>query len=122
QIVGGPSWMNADRWDVEGKRVRVPASRKDGRGSIEGTGWSVANLIKFLSQQLDRPLIDKTELAGLYDMKLQWSPTFARGNNVTPDQPDLFTAIQEQLGLKIEATKGPVEIMVIDSARKPIAN
>ena len=91
-----------------------------GRGSIEGNGWSVANLIKFLSQTLDRPLIDKTNLTGLYDFKLQWSPEL--GPATSPDQPGLFTAIQEQLGLKLQSAKDPVEVLVIDSVQKPTEN
>jgi len=97
-----------------------PPRGRMGRGNIEGTGWSVSNLIKFLSQTLDRPIVDKTNLKGLYDITLQWSPEL--GPAASPDQPGVFTAIQEQLGLKLQAIKGPVEVFVIDSVLKPTEN
>ena len=70
---------------------------------------------------MDRPLIDKTSLKGLYDIKLQFTPEPAPANQTT-DLPTVFTAIQEQLGLKLESTKGPVETLVIDSAQRPSEN
>jgi len=94
-----------------------------GRGSIEGTNFTVEILVKVLAHELDRPLIDKTALTGKYDMKLQWSREFDRsGNAPAPDQPGLFTALQEQLGLKLESSKGPVEVLVIDFVSKPTEN
>jgi len=66
-----------------------------------------------------RPVIDQTGLTGLYSYTLDWA-------NGTPaadsDAPSLLTAVQEQLGLKLESTKGSVEVLVIDHAEKPSAN
>jgi uncharacterized protein (TIGR03435 family) len=79
---------------------------------------------------LDRPVVDKTGLTGRYDFDLEWTPDEtqfggALGRPPTPDdsaKPGLFTAIQQQLGLKLEAMKGPVEALVIDQAERPSEN
>ena len=76
------------------------------------------NFVYFLGRQLDRPLIDKTGLQGLYDVTLQWSPEPAQSTRPS-DFPSLFTAVQEQLGLKLQATKAPVEVLVIDHVERP---
>lgn len=70
------------------------------------------------SAHLGRPVVDKTGLTGDWDFELSFMP------NAPPDSsvPDVFTAVQEQLGLKLEAQKGPVERLVIDHAEKPSAN
>ena len=96
-------------------------------------GW----LVHGLTLQLDRPVIDKTDLRGIYDFKLEWTPVEGggamfkgpedqpgMGNRPSPEAsgPSLFTAIQEQLGLKLESKKGPVEILVIDHAEQPSGN
>jgi bla regulator protein blaR1 len=102
-------------------------------GPVRGQGIPMANLVHFLSQQLGRIVVDKTGLTGKYDFTLQWTPDESQGppggppgidNAPPPDTsgPSIFTAIQEQLGLKLESQKGPVEILVIDHAEKPSAN
>jgi uncharacterized protein (TIGR03435 family) len=104
-----------------------------GPGRVEANGVPIANFIQILSQQLGRPVIDKTGLKGFYDIKLEWTPelgeAFVRpgGTEPTPPPPDtsgpsIFTAIQEQLGLRLESGKGPVEVLVIDSVQKPAEN
>lgn len=77
---------------------------------------------------LDRPVVDKTGLSGKYDFDLNWAPDETQfGGDVptpsteTPAAP-LFRAIQEQLGLKLEATRGPVAALVVDKAERPSAN
>lgn len=107
-----------------------------GRGNFEGRGVPFSALVQVLSQQIGRTIINKTDIgAGLYDFKLQWTPDVGQGGGpvgppppgveqlpVDPNGPSIFTAIQEQLGLKLESTKGPVEVMVIDSVQKPTEN
>jgi GWxTD domain-containing protein len=84
----------------------------------------------FFAQQLGHPVIDKTGITGKYDFTLNWTPTQGTAGGSTSDAsqssapgdasaPSLFTAVQEQLGLKLEAQKGPIETLVIDSAEKP---
>jgi uncharacterized protein (TIGR03435 family) len=74
---------------------------------------------------VDRPVVDKTGLSGRYDFELEWTPdeTQFGGNAPTgnPDapKPDPFSAMQQQLGLRLEATRGPIEALVIDRAERP---
>jgi uncharacterized protein (TIGR03435 family) len=70
-------------------------------------------------------VVDRTGLTGDYEFDLTWTPEARPGASaesfvrVDPNGPSLFTAVQEQLGLKLEATTGPVEVLVIDSAERP---
>ena len=74
-----------------------------------------------LAGQVGRVVVDRTGLTGGWDFELRFAPGPPRGPlpPVDPDAPSLFTAIQEQLGLKLESTKGPVEVVVIDSVDRP---
>jgi len=74
-----------------------------------------------LSMSADRPVRDKTGLAGMYSFKLDFSPP---GNTAAAesDIPSMFTAVQDQLGLRLEPQQAPVEVLVIDSAEKPSGN
>jgi uncharacterized protein (TIGR03435 family) len=112
------------------------ASRRKGMmfglGKVTATDGPLSMLIPPLSRQLGRIIVDKTGLTGRYDFTLEWTPEGAApqpaggspSGAAPPDQsgPDIFTAIQEQLGLKLTAGKGPVEVLVIDSAEKASAN
>lgn len=65
----------------------------------------------------ERPIIDRTGLRGMYEIKLEWTLRQLQNAGTAPG-PSLFTAVNEQLGLKLEARKGPVEILIVDSAEK----
>jgi uncharacterized protein (TIGR03435 family) len=107
-----------------------------GRGHIESTGTGMRGLVRILSAQLRRTVVDKTGLTGNFDYKLDWTPddtgsAIPKSANpgtgdpgVTSDAagPSLFTALEEQLGLKLESTKGPVDVIVIDQLVPPTAN
>jgi uncharacterized protein (TIGR03435 family) len=185
QILGGPSWMNDDQWDIEAKAASGPipnwtesenpylagplarmlqsliedrfqlkfhhetkqlsvyeltvakggpklkrsvdqtrtrvSETKLATGFVDVPGQPFRNFAYFLGRQLDRPLIDKTDLQGLYDVTLRWMPEPTEGAR-TSDLPTLFTAVQEQLGLKLESGKGAVEMFVIDSVQRPSDN
>jgi uncharacterized protein (TIGR03435 family) len=77
---------------------------------------------------VDRPVVDKTGLRGKYDFDLEWAPDESQFNGeVAPASAEasaasLFTAIQQQLGLKLVAAKGPVDALVVDKAQRPSAN
>jgi uncharacterized protein (TIGR03435 family) len=77
---------------------------------------------------LDRPVVDETGLTGKYDFDLEWSPDETQFGGQGPPAPpepaapDLFAAMQRQLGLRLEATKGPVEVLVIDKVERPTEN
>jgi len=107
--------------------VRIPP------GLVAGSGRTLAELARgTLSDLTGRPVIDKTGLTGLYDFTLKYSPELGRTAGplgllspgalpavIDPDAPSLFTAVQEQLGLKLESARGPVEVVVIDRLEKP---
>jgi bla regulator protein BlaR1 len=104
----------------------------NGRGHVTGTAANMLLFVSQLSQMLGRTVIDKTGLTGRYDFTLKWAPDpgvpGARPDGPDappppdPDGPSIFTAIREDLGLKLQSAKGPVEILVIDHAEKPDAN
>jgi uncharacterized protein (TIGR03435 family) len=93
----------------------------------------IANLIPMLSRILGRTVIDKTGLTGKYDINMEWTPDESQALRFSPDGPrppapsdttgpSIFTALQEQLGLKLESQKGPVEVFVIDHVDRPSEN
>ena len=94
-----------------------------GPGMYEGTGVPIRSLASQLSNAVGKPVHDTTNLTGLYDIKLHF-----RKDETAPDNPDnadtpsIFSAVEEQLGLKLVADKGPVETLVIDAAQKPDAD
>jgi len=98
----------------------------NGRGEFTARQVPIGALAPFLSNQLGRMVVDRTELKGVYDFTLTFTPepatvasTSAPGDS---DVPSVFEALQEQLGLKLEPIRGPVETLVIDHAEKPDAN
>jgi uncharacterized protein (TIGR03435 family) len=104
-----------------------------GRGQLTAKKVSMELFAKQLGNQLGRSVVDNTSLNGDFDFKLEWTPD--SGQPMGPKEggvdgpapadasgPTIFTAVQEQLGLKLEAQKGPVEILVIDRAEKASEN
>jgi uncharacterized protein (TIGR03435 family) len=73
---------------------------------------------RFLNVNVGRTVVDRTDLTGVWDFDLKWSPPNAP--NPDPDRPSIFTALQEQLGLRLDATTGPVEVLVIDRLERLI--
>jgi uncharacterized protein (TIGR03435 family) len=97
--------------------------------SLPGRSATMGELASVMQRAaLDRPVVDKTGLAGRYDFNLEWMPNESQfggqGPRENPEstRPDLFAAIQQQLGLKLEATKGLVEVVVIDHVERPSEN
>ena len=78
-------------------------------------------LSRVLSDRLSRAVVDKTGLPDKYDFTLKFSPDDAPPSPDS-DAPSIFTAIQEQLGLKLESSKGPVQVLVIDHVEMPSEN
>lgn len=103
-----------------------------GRGQISAQDTPLDMLVGALSTQTGRTVVDKTGLKGHYDFTLRWTPDESQGQMFKggpepgpapdPSGPSLFTALQEQLGLKLEAQKGPVEMLIIENAEKPSEN
>ena len=103
-------------------------------GFVEVSGVSMTMLAEMLGQQLGRPVLDKTDLEGFFDITLEWAtdPNFAgppgpggvRGPDIgaSTSGPSLTTAVEEQLGLKLESAKELVDTLVVDSAARPEPN
>jgi bla regulator protein blaR1 len=93
-------------------------------GLMEGNRSTLANLVYALSRELARPVRDRTNLAGIYNFRLQWTPDAGPCPDAAEghDFPDLFTALKEQLGLRLESARGPLEVILIDRAEKPSQN
>ncbi len=197
RILGGPKWLNSDRFDIEAKadssiadqlrtlgrdqrrlltqamfqqlladrfkltvhwetrelpvyalvvtknRSSLHESKESdgnshtstGNGQFTARGVTMVEMAQTLTQELSRELgrvvIDKTGVAGRYDVALKWTPDTGtapinigtEGTAPPPDSgPSIFTAIQEQLGLKLESTRGPVQVLVIDHVEMPSEN
>jgi uncharacterized protein (TIGR03435 family) len=103
-------------------------------GAASFRGALAATIAGSLPPFVGRPVFDKTGLTGYYDYTLKWAP--APGSDTLPfglppggvpdgpppadpDAPSIFTAVQEQLGLKLESARGPVDVIVIDRIEKP---
>jgi uncharacterized protein (TIGR03435 family) len=117
---GGPKFKPAQ---VNGTTIDTYPSRLH----ISGSDDTVAVLARELAQSLGRVVLNQTGLIGRYDLTLSWTPDDrpAPTVNGAPDPnapPGLFTAIQEQLGLKLESTKAPVDVLVIDRVERPSEN
>jgi uncharacterized protein (TIGR03435 family) len=110
---------------------RSRAGYRNGTGitMTDQAGVGFQSLTGQLSLVLDRPVIDKSGLSGLYDVHLEWTPDDANtASDKAPSAasdatgPSIFTAIREQLGLELKPAKGPVPVLVIDSAERPSEN
>ena len=108
--------------------VHEPFAGNPFRG-ITGNNVTMNYLAFFLSRGLDMNVLDRTNLADHYDVKLQYIPEpppggFRLNGEVmpTPEGPDLYTALREQLGLKLEKGKGPVDFLVVEHVEKPSEN
>jgi uncharacterized protein (TIGR03435 family) len=100
--------------------------RSNGRIAVEGGDNTVAVLAEQLAETLGRVVVDKTGIEGRYKIAVTWTPDdrAAPPSSAAADDsgPSIFTALQEQLGLKLESDKGPVEVLAIDNAAMPSEN
>jgi uncharacterized protein (TIGR03435 family) len=180
QIVGGPSWIATERWDVQGvpdvpghpnfkqaqiltrklleerfglkvhketkemavyaisvakggeklaRSVGDPNGSSDENENSNGsqvtmkmTNMSMGEFAPDLAFFLDRPAVDQTGLTGRYDFLLKWTADESRSPTDGTAPPGLFTAIQQQIGLKLEPVKAPVDVLVVDQVERPSAN
>ena len=174
QVVGGPEWLDSDRFEINAKveenvggrsldtmfqtllverfklvihREMKPtdayvlelrdnrpklekgngqgATTDNGRGHIVATNASMDRFAEILSRQMDRPVLNRTGLDGVFNVNLLWTAdnrSARADDNAANPPPTIFTAIQEQLGLRLRAQKVPVEVIVIDYAEKPEPN
>ncbi len=91
-----------------------------GSNTLKATNVTMDSFARSLSRirEISKMVVDRTGLAGRFSFTLEWAPTQAESD----DHPSIFTAIQEQLGLRLESAKVPVEAVVIDRAEKPSEN
>jgi uncharacterized protein (TIGR03435 family) len=94
----------------------IVVETKNGTARISGKEIPIAKFADFLSGRTGRPVIDQTGLAGTFNFVLYFTPDGASAPDNT--EPDIFAALQEQLGLRLESRKAPVEFLVIDHAEK----
>ncbi|HEX4038612.1 MAG TPA: TIGR03435 family protein [Acidobacteriaceae bacterium] len=97
-----------------------PGGWSTGRGRIAGHQMDMSTLADCLSAALGRIVVDRTGLPAQYDVSLTWAPDDQQGPS--DSGPSLFTAIQEQLGLRLESTRAPVPVLLIDHIGKPSPN
>ena len=125
-LKGGPKFNEPKPDEQEGLKIS--------NGFLGGYKWDISTFAEILSGELNIPIVDKADLKGVRDFELKWSQlpneanfTPTANNRTVPSTvdssgPTIFTALQEQLGLKLEPSKGPVQVMVIDSVAKPSEN
>jgi len=91
---------------------------------VEFSGTPIVRLLPILSNEAGRTVVDKSGLTGKYNFTLSWRAAMAQAeaDDGAVSTPDLFTALQEQLGLKLEPIKGPVDVVVIDHLERPGEN
>jgi uncharacterized protein (TIGR03435 family) len=97
------------------------------RSQMWGNTVTVKQFAAELTFMMERTVVDKTGITGLFDIRVEWTPEHfgpEPGTEVKPDEANatLFTAVQEQLGLKLVSEKAPVEILVVERVNRPAAN
>ena len=130
----GPKFSQSTTTPPGATAAAMQGRFKAAPGELTVSGMQIRAFADWLARVLGRVIVDKTGLTGNYDLTLHWSPEslspIGSGEaNSGPDAPptdesglSIFTAIQEQLGLKLEAKKGPVDALIIDSIQKPSEN
>ena len=121
-VVGksGPKFHESDS-DADPKRFHGINGRNQYMDFKQATLQMVADELS--GGGLGRPVVDKTGLAGKYDIRLEATPEFRiNNNNPQPDDLSIFDAIQQQLGLRLDPQKAPIEVLVVDQMEKPSQN
>lgn len=95
---------------------------QDGKGQLIVTKVDMSLFVRALSGEVERTVIDHTNLTGAYDAKLNWTPDLDVSEPADKSGPSIFSALQEQLGLRLESGKALVDVVVIDDAEKASEN
>ncbi len=93
-----------------------------GRDSIEAGGISMTKLTEILSEEVGRPVLDKTGFTETFNLQLKFSPDMPANGDSGVGDASIFAALREQMGLRLQSGKGPVELLVIDRVEKPTEN
>lgn len=132
-VVGGPAWLDTDRYDITAatpgeNRPTLEVNRlSPGRVELPARSATMAQFASMLQRSvLDRHVLDKTGLSGRYDFDLEWTPDETQFGGQLPPAPaadnatpDLFAALQQQLGLRLQASNGLVDVIVVNYAERP---
>jgi len=115
-VVGktGPKFRAADSSAEQSRTLKM--------GQLTTQKMSMATLANLLTYDLKRPVRDETGLKGDFAFTLEWTLGLGESDDGPSSRPSLFTAVQDQLGLKLESTKGPIEVLVIDHIEMPSEN
>jgi len=107
-------------------RQRPCANISTGNGRMTLRGMPLDQFLPFLAPQVSRVVVDRTALAGRYDIELAWTPDMPASNGIDasadPNGVSIFTAVQEQLGLRLEPARAPVDVLVIEHIEQPGPN
>jgi uncharacterized protein (TIGR03435 family) len=114
-VKGGPNLKEASLDDIAKRTM------SNSKGKIEAVSMTLTPLLSLLNGEVGRTVVNRTGLIGIYDFKLEYTPADQIGTDES-GKPSIFTALQEQLGLKLESAKAPMDVLVIDSIEKPAAN
>jgi uncharacterized protein (TIGR03435 family) len=122
-VVGknGPKKLKEVAADAKEEEGNATGGFTTGRMHTETAKGTMDQLARMISLTAGRPVIDKTGLTGFYKYTLDWLSA-NRPPEPDSDLPSMFTAVQEQLGLKLESTKAPVEMLIVDHAERPSEN
>jgi uncharacterized protein (TIGR03435 family) len=134
QPVGDAGRKSAPPAPKQGERGWPQCGTSMGFGEIRAGARPMTVLASMLAQVVRRNVIDRTALSGAFDFDLRWTPDTlparppgtpadqsirVNGVDIDPNGPSIFTAVQEQLGLRLEATRGPVDVLVVDHVERP---
>jgi uncharacterized protein (TIGR03435 family) len=121
---GGIKFHEFDHNNPNAKQGNMTVNNTASNAEMTANGMPMESLAKMLEGEVQRNVIDKTSLTGKYDLHLKWrSEEDGPDNGSGDDQaPSLFTALQEELGLKLESSKGPVDTLVVDHIEAPSEN
>ncbi|MEO6817327.1 MAG: TIGR03435 family protein [Edaphobacter sp.] len=118
-VSSGPKFKHSA--DPKGNNTGTSINGTDRGIQLTATNISMASLASSLEGQVDRPVIDKTGLVGNYDVAMKWASDRVPSSEENGGS-SIYTALQEQLGLKLKAAKGPVETLVVDHVEMPSEN
>ena len=111
----GPLGRGLTRSSTDCQKESSHCGFDGGFGRATATSVTVDTLSLLLSSAAERVVVNRTGLTGRFDVELEWSPE----QGVATDKPSIFTAVQEQLSLKLEPGRGPVDVLVIDRVARP---
>jgi uncharacterized protein (TIGR03435 family) len=114
------SSLDCDQQEAEKRLTPMCSARLGigrGGGQVSIKGRSLVRLAAIVGGVVGRVVVDQSGLPGKFDLELTWS---AGDTTATSNDPDIFSAVREQLGLQLRAATGPVELVVIDSAEQPL--